>query len=132
MVHNDYAASVRIHSSVIGIQLGLLLVLPNQTDPRTGKPLELILPGEKLSAADQWQTLRVKATKKVIEAQTRRVRAELNSSDIRMQQAIVTGACAVRRGDSRVRFFLISVSFSPALRSHLTESLYQACCGSSI
>ena len=91
IVHNDYSASVRIHSSVIGIQLGLLLVLPNQTDPRTDKPLELILPGEKLTAADQWQTLHVQATKKVIEAQTRRVRAELNSSDIRMQQAIITG-----------------------------------------
>jgi hypothetical protein len=90
MVHNDYAASVSIHSSVIGIQLGLLLVLPNQTDPRTGKPLELILPGEKLTAADQWQTLHVQATKKAIEAQIRRVRAELNSSDIRMQQAIIT------------------------------------------
>ena len=116
MVHNDYAASVRIHSSVIGIQLGLLLVLPNQTDPRTGKPLELILPGEKLTAADQWQTLHVQATKKVIEAQTRRVRAELNSSDIRMQQAIVTGVVLFAEATPGEVFFDLGVVFSgPAI-----------------
>lgn len=90
IVHNDYTASVRIHSSVVGIQLGLLVVLPNQTDPRTGHPLEIVLPGERLTAADQWQTLHVEATKKAIEAQTRRIRAELNRSDIHMQHAVIT------------------------------------------
>ncbi len=116
IVHNDYKASVGIHSSVIGIQLGLLVVLPNHADPRTGKPLELILPGEKLSAADQWQTLHVEATKKVIEAQIRRVRAELNSSDIRMQQAIITGLVLfVEATPGEVFFDLGVVSSGPAI-----------------
>ena len=116
VVHNDYKASVEIHSSVIGIQLGLLVVLPNHADPRTGKPLELILPGEKLSAADQWQTLHVEATRKVIEAQTRRVRAELNSSDIRMQQAIITGLVLfVEATPGEVFFDLGVVSSGPTI-----------------
>lgn len=109
MVHNDYTASVRIHSSVIGIQLRLLLVLPNQIDPRSGKPLEIFLPGEKLSVADQWQTLHVAATKKVIEAQIRRVRAELNSSDIHMQQAIITGLALFAEATPREVFFDLGV-----------------------
>ena len=112
VVHNDYKASVEIHSSVIGIQLGLLVVLPNYADPRTGKPLELILPGEKLSAADQWQTLHVEATKKVIESQTRRVRAELNSSDIRMQQAIITGLVLFIEATPGEIFFDLGVVYS--------------------
>ncbi len=109
IVHNDYKASVRIHSSVIGIQLGLLVVVPNQADPRTGRPLELILPGEKLSVADQWQTIHVEATQKVIEAQTRRARAELNSSGIRMQQAIITGLVLYVEATPGETFFDLSV-----------------------
>jgi hypothetical protein len=131
MVHNDYTASVRIHSSVIGIQLGLLLVLPNQTDPRTGRPLEIILPGEKLSAADQWQTLRVEATKKAIEAQTRRVRAELNSPDIRIQQALITGLVLyVEATPGEIFFDLGAVTSGPTITP--AEPLLKLVSGSSV
>lgn len=116
IVHNDYKASVRIHSSVTGIQLGLLVVLPGQADPRTGRPLELILPGEKLSKGDQWQTLHVQATKKVIETQIRRVRAELNRSDIRMQQAIITDLVLFTEATPGEIYFDLGVaSFGPTI-----------------
>ncbi len=105
MLHNDFEASLRIHSTVTGMRFGLLVLLPYQPDPRTGMPLETILPGEVLQEADQWQTLEVKATQKNVEAQLRRIRADLNRPDIRMQQAMIIGLVLVLEASPGETFF---------------------------
>lgn len=105
MLHYDYEASLKIHSTVPGIRLGLLIVLPHQPDPRTGKPLETILKGDVLRSSDEWQTLRVSATQKAVEAQLRRIRADLNRPIIRMQEAIIVGLVLAMEATPGEAFF---------------------------
>ena len=90
-LHYDFAASVQLESTVIGATLALEIVLPDQTDPRTGRPLKMYLPGDSVRRAEQEQMLRVSVTKKGMEALLRQTRAELNRSDIRLRVALITG-----------------------------------------
>lgn len=91
LLNNDFEAQVKVHTSLPGIRAGLLIVLPHQTDPRTRKPLLTVLQGEAVRDPETWQTLRIIATQKAVEAQLRRVRVELNRSDVRTQDAMILG-----------------------------------------
>ncbi len=91
LLHDEFEATVKVHSNVSGIKLGLLILLPHQLDPRTGKPLQTILQGDVVREADVWHELRVRATPKSVEALLRRIRLELNQGDIQRQDAIALG-----------------------------------------
>lgn len=91
LLNHDFEAEVKIHTTLLGIRAGLLIVLPHQIDPRTRKPLLTVLQGEAVRDPETWQTLRVVATQKAVEAQLRRVRVELNRSDVRTQDAMILG-----------------------------------------
>ena len=90
-LHNDFEASISVVASAAGVRPGLILLLPQQTDPRTGQPLQTIVRGDALRDVDIAKTLTVKATKQSIDAQLRSLRAELHPTDINSQGAIVIG-----------------------------------------
>jgi len=114
MLHNDFEAVVKIHSTVTGLQLGLLIVLPHQTDPRTGKPLETILRGEIVRKSEDWQTLRVVATQKAVAAQLRLLRAALNRSEILTKDAMIAGLVLLVEASPGEAFFDIGATrFGP-------------------
>lgn len=116
MLHNDFEASVKVHSTAAGLHLGLVLILPHQPDPRTGKPLESIVVGDTLRSVNQWQTMNVKVTQKVVEAALRRIRADLNRPDIRTQEAIIAGLAIVVEASPGEAFFDIGEArFGPLI-----------------
>jgi len=116
MLHNDFEATLRIHSTAAGMRFGLVVAMPHQTDPRTGKPLEVILPGEVVKNVDQWQTLHIKTTQKVVEAGLRRIRLDLNRSNIRMQQAIILGLVILVEASPGEMFFDVgAATFGPVI-----------------
>jgi len=90
-LHNDYQAKINVVASIAGLRSGLIILLPNQIDPRTGKPLQTIVRGDILREIDVEKQLVVKATKQAIEFQLRSLRAELHQPNINAQGAIVVG-----------------------------------------
>lgn len=90
-LHYDFRASLQAESTVRGGRLALQILLPRQEDPRTGQPLVLYLPGDMIETAEAVQELEVSVTRRSVDALLRRTRAELNRSDIRMQEAVITG-----------------------------------------
>lgn len=116
MLHNDFEASVKIHSTAAGLHLGLVLILPHQPDPRTGKPLESIIVGDTLRHVNQWQTLNIEVTQKLVDAGLRRIRAELNRPDIRSQEALIAGlAIVVEASPGEIFFDIGEAKFGPLI-----------------
>jgi len=116
MLHNDFEATIKIHSTVTGMRFGIVVAMPHQLDPRTGKPLETILLGEVVRNVDQWQTLHIKTTQKVVEAGLRRIRLDLNRPNIRIQQAIILGlVILVEASPGEVFFDIGQATFGPVI-----------------
>jgi hypothetical protein len=90
-LHDEFQASLKIRTNVPGIRFGLRIVLPDQMDPRTGKPLETIMRGSVTSTSEDWQTVTVSGSRSEFESHLRRVRAELHKSDIATRSAVATG-----------------------------------------
>ncbi|MFM7055907.1 MAG: hypothetical protein ACKO2P_03185 [Planctomycetota bacterium] len=90
-LHYDFRASLSAESTVRGGRLALQILLPRQQDPRTGQPLVLYLPGGAIESAEAVQVLEVAVTRRNVDALLRRTRAELNRSDIRIQDGLITG-----------------------------------------
>ena len=44
-LHNDFEASLSVVASAAGVRPGLIVLLPEQIDPRTGQPLQMIILG---------------------------------------------------------------------------------------
>lgn len=91
MLHNDFVATVNADATTTGAQLSLVILLPHHRDPRTGKPLTVLLPGDSITEAETNQQLKVSVSKKAIETLLRRTRAELNQSDIQSRDAVIIG-----------------------------------------
>jgi len=116
MLHNDFRGSVKLHASGIGLQLGLLIVFPRQLDPRTGQALQTLLLGDSLRDVETWQTLNVTASKKAVEAQLRRLRAELNRTDLRTQDAMILGLALLTESSPGESYFDVGpADFGPVI-----------------
>ena len=94
-LHNDFEASITVVASAAGVRPGLIVLLPEQIDPRTGQPLQMIILGETLRDVDVEKNLVLKATQQAINTQLRSLRAELHQNDIRVSGAIVIGLAVV-------------------------------------
>lgn len=81
-VVDDFRATVDVNSSHRGVRLALRLILPNQTDPRTGQPLITWLSGDEIRDAGKWQTLTVEGGRAALQARIRQIRAELSQPEI--------------------------------------------------
>lgn len=75
---DEFRASVAVNSAQKGIRLALRMVLPNQIDPRSGKPLETWVAGEESSTTNEWQTLSIAGDKATVRARVRQLRTELS------------------------------------------------------
>lgn len=73
----EFTAQTRVNSTHAGIRLGVRLVLPNQTDPGSNRPLTTWLFGKRSTETSVWQPLQVSLTPLDIEAQLVLVRSEL-------------------------------------------------------
>ncbi|MDA1230311.1 MAG: hypothetical protein O2856_06015, partial [Planctomycetota bacterium] len=51
-LHNDFEASIQVIASIAGLRPGLIILLPQQIDPRTGRPLQTIIRGDLLREID--------------------------------------------------------------------------------
>lgn len=94
-LHNDFEASIQVIASIAGLRPGLIILLPQQIDPRTGRPLQTIIRGDLLREIDVKKKLAVKITKQAVDSQLRILRAELHQPDINAQEAIVIGLAIV-------------------------------------
>ncbi|MEY2724802.1 MAG: hypothetical protein RLZZ458_669 [Planctomycetota bacterium] len=90
-LHFDFSVTLEAESTVRGGRLALQILLPHQQDPRSGKPLLLYLPGDAIAAEESVQKLSLSVSSRSFEALLRRARTELNRSDIRFQEALITG-----------------------------------------
>ena len=72
------------------IRLGLRVVFPRQTDPRTsGSQLKTVLYGDTYTKLGSWQELTVQTTSKAIQEQSRRLRAGLRPTSLDLRQPVV-------------------------------------------
>lgn len=91
LLHDEFRATLRVRSNVPGILFGIRIVLPDQIDPRTGRPLETILRGSTTRTGDDWQTVEVSGSRSQLQSHLRRVRVELHRSDVVARSAVATG-----------------------------------------
>lgn len=90
-LHFDFRVTLEAESTVRGGRLALQILLPHQQDPRSGKPLLLYLSGDAIATEESVQELSLTVSSRNFEALLRRARTELNRSDIRFQEALITG-----------------------------------------
>ena len=75
---DEFQATVAVNFAQKGIRLGMRMVLPRQTDPRTGAPLVTWLVGAESNATNEWQTLSIAGNKAAVQARVRQLRTELS------------------------------------------------------
>ncbi|APZ96791.1 hypothetical protein [Fuerstiella marisgermanici] len=95
LLMDGFEAAVNINSSQRGVRFGLQVVLPEQTDPRTGAPLQTIIFGDRYQAAEKWQKTAVRISAAAIQAKMRELRAEIKQPDINRSGAYVNGCVLV-------------------------------------
>lgn len=74
----EFEAVTQVNSTHAGIQLLVRLVLPNQLDPKTQRPLVTWLRGERSQSPSEWEQLRVSLTDAAITEQLVRLRTVLD------------------------------------------------------
>ena len=119
LLHDELTASVQLHSTTSGIQIGLSVVLPHQVDPRSGKPLETVISGQMSRVGNEWQSLSIQGNSSALEVQLRRLRAELNRSDISGREAYANGVVLMLEsppGETYVDISTGSLKFGPVVR----------------
>jgi hypothetical protein len=113
----EFTAEARVNSTHAGIRLGVRLVLPNQVDPKTGRPLTTWLLGNCSTQPSEWQRLQVALTRAEIEGQLIRVRAEFAPTPINASGRYID-RCGLwaqfNRGDCAID--VEPVSYGPIVR----------------
>ena len=90
-IHDDFRGTVSVNASGRGVQLGLNVCFPHQKDPRTGSVLRTVLLGETYRGDNSWQELQVKSDAAAMAAQLRRLRTELQRSEIEHRGIYISG-----------------------------------------
>lgn len=78
-VIDELKPSVQVKSSRAGIQLLARIALPRTIDPKTGKPLTVLVPGTIYTSIGRWQQLHVKNVPHLLRRQTQLKRYELRT-----------------------------------------------------
>ena len=82
MAIDEFKATVEVNSSQKGIRVAVRMVLPNQTDPRTGMPLTTLLLGEETTATANWQMLSITGERANVQSAIRQLRTEVSQTQI--------------------------------------------------
>lgn len=89
-VIDDLKLKLMVRGTGGSIRAGVRVVFPRQTDPLTnGAQLKTVLYGDSYTKTGSWQELTVQTTKKAIEEQARRLRAELRPTSLDLRQPVV-------------------------------------------
>jgi len=76
-VIDDLLPSVWVKSDRPGAQLAARVVLPRNTDPRTGRPLTVLVAGSSYTQVGRWQQLRIDEISRLLARQVPALRSEL-------------------------------------------------------
>ncbi len=89
-VIDDLKLKLMLRGTGGSIRVGVRVVFPRQTDPRTsGSQLKTVLYGDSYTKTGSWQSLTVQTTAKAIQEQSRRLRAELRPTSLDLRQPVV-------------------------------------------
>ena len=117
----EFTVQTRVNSTHAGIRLGVRLVLPNQIDPESDRPLTTWLFGSRSTRTSVWQSLKV-GTPSEIEAQLVRVRSELTPTRIDAT-GLYIDACAMLAEFNSGKGVIDAepVSFGPIVHRSLSD-----------
>ena len=76
---NELEVKLWARAEYPGLKIYLRVVLPDCPDPATGRPLAILIPGDELEAAGEWQELTCRTEDKLVEQQLQLLRAQLRS-----------------------------------------------------
>jgi hypothetical protein len=85
----DLQLSLGVRSNRGNLTLAVRVVFPNQIDPRSGKIMTALVPGESYSDAGGWKTLRVRPDRPTVSQRTKRLRAELRQLTLDLSGAYI-------------------------------------------
>ena len=94
-VHDDFASNAAVSSNQSGVLFALRLVLPEQIDPRSGKPVVTLLTGDAGNDTETWQTLSASGTPEAVADKVRKLRAEMSRSHIDATGAYIDGCVLI-------------------------------------
>lgn len=120
--NDDYRATAEIASSIAGGKLALRLTLPHEADPRTGRPLQLMLAGSRLRAPAKVESLLASGNAQAVQQAIRKARTELSQPKFDDSEAFITAtefSSEVRKG---VHFFeLGKVKYGPVVATEMAQ-----------
>ncbi len=89
-VIDDLKLKLMVRGTGGSIRVGVRVVFPRQTDPRTsGSQLKTVFYGDTYTKLGSWQELTVQTTSKAIQEQSRLLRAELRPTSLNLNQPVV-------------------------------------------
>lgn len=93
--HDEFTAKAKFRASVIGAQLAIRLIFPNQIDPRTGKQMTTLVRGTRNSDSGEFQTLNATGSPKAVQTAIQQMRAETHTKNINAEGAYFDGCVLV-------------------------------------
>lgn len=120
---DELVLSLWFHSSLDGAQLQVRVVLPNETDPRSGQPLVLLIEGDMYTRTNQWQKLECRDMKSLLVQSLPRIRQEIlarTGAKLAIDQTgmYVDGAALlVQMGRGTAQFVVDELSFGPIVEA---------------
>jgi hypothetical protein len=87
-VIEELLPTLRVRSDRAGLQMLARVVLPRTEDPRTGRPVTMLIRGTSYSSVGRWEQLRVEAVPKAMARQARILRLQMRQ-DVDEREAYV-------------------------------------------
>ncbi len=118
---DDLHLKLMVRSTTNGPTIGMRVVFPRQTDPRSdlslAQQLKLTLHGEKYTQTGKWQSLEVRVTEKALQDQMRLLRAKLKPAALDLRDPVVDRVILeLTLGSGETELFLDDLSFGPIVR----------------
>lgn len=114
----DVTLSVWVRSTEAGHQLLMRIVFPGETDPETGQPLTVLIPGSKYTTPNEWQQLTCRCTAAAVRDALIRTRSRLGSAGkkisaegLYVDQAVMSATGGIKAGP--IDFAFDDLSFGP-------------------
>ena len=122
---DDLKLKLKVRTSGSAIRIGLRVVFPRQTDPRSPKQqLKTVLHGDSYSLTGKWQELTVATSSKALQEQIRLVRAELRPTALDLRQPVVDRVILEVTLDSgRTELQLDDLRFGPFVKPVAQEDI---------
>ncbi|MEX2285700.1 MAG: hypothetical protein WD648_01345 [Planctomycetaceae bacterium] len=111
---DDLVLSVWVRSNRPGAVLSMRIVFPHHVDPRTNKPLQIVVHGGAYTTPGKWQELKCTALDRQIQEHITLLRAGLRQPNIDPRGLYVDQAILTTRAESgTVELFIDDMTFGP-------------------